>query len=154
MHTKHPSFTALMLLLAAAVVTLGACDQDQEPEITSDQAQEAFMVAFGSAYVGSMAAQLGQSLPGVTISDEEEGSVVFEEFDVTELETDYTTVSGTVTSETDSARADLTLAGGPVTTIAFDVTAAELSTEGVFRTTVVINGKEMDIEIDASAGAD
>lgn len=146
MRTRRISPAALMLLLAAAAVSLTGCEQ--QVEISGDQAQEAFMVAFGSAYVGSMAAQLDQTLEGVEIRDD--GTVVFDAFDVTDLETDYTSVSGTLTAAGESARADLTLAGGPVQSIAFDLTAEQLAAEDAFTTTVVVNGTETEVEIDAS----
>lgn len=146
MRTRRISPAALMLLLAAAVVTLTNCEQ--QAEISDDQAQEAFMVAFGSAYVGSMAAQLDQTLDGVEVRDD--GTVVFDGFDVTDLETDYTTVSGTLTAADEAARADLTLAGGPVATIAFDLTLEQLAANDAFNATVTINGVETDVEIDAS----
>lgn len=143
----HRSPAALLLLLAAAAVTLAGCDR--EPQVSAEQAQEAFLVAFGSAYVGTMAHQLGQTLPGVSLA--EDGTVAFDAFDVTDLDTDYRTVSGTLSPGSESATADLVLDGGPVTTIAFDLTADQLAADSVFRATAVINGVEMEIEIDASS---
>jgi hypothetical protein len=150
MRTRLISPAALMLLLAAAVVSLTGCEQDAA--VSAERAQEAFLVAFGSAYVGSMAAQLGQTLDGVEIRDDR--TVVFDEFDVTDLETDYTSVSGTLTAADESARADLILAGGPVETIAFDLTAEQLAADDAFTATVVINGTETKVEIDASTAGD
>ena len=137
-----------ILLTVVALLSLAGCDRQQaSATVSSEQAEEAFMVAFGGAYIGSMAAQFNQPLPGVEI-DAENQAVVFDAFDVSELETDYTTISGTVRTTADAATVDFTLTGGAVTTISFQINAEQMSNEDGIRATAVVNGAEMEILID------
>jgi len=133
-----------VLVAAALVIALAGCQA--ESGISSDQAEEAFIVAFGGAYVGSMAAQVGQPLPGVSL-DQENQAVSFDEFDVSELQTDYQTLSGTVTTSGETANVDFTLTGGPVETIAFEINAEQMSSEDGITATAMVNGTEMEITI-------
>ena len=146
MSTRITSAILSLLLLLAFT----GCEQ--EPGVSSEQAEEAFLVAFGSAYVGSMAAQFEQPLPGMTL-DAESGTITFEEFDVSELQTQYETLSGEVTSTEESANADFTLTGGPVETISFDLSADQMSAESGIQTTVTVNGEETEIDIQPDEAA-
>lgn len=132
--------------LVLAVVALAGCGSGSGAEVTSEEAEEAFIVAFGGAYVGSMAAQVGQSMPGVSINAES-NEVVFEEFDVSDLQTTYDTLSGTIETTEESATADFSLTGGPVETISFDLTAEQMSDQDGISARATVNGREMDIEI-------
>lgn len=145
--------TGLLIAGLMVVLVLFGCDRpgragEAGDSVTEAQAQQAFMVAFGGAYVGSMAAQFGQPLPGLSI-DMENQTVVFDEFDVSELDTDYRTISGTVKSSADAAEVDFVMTGGPVRSIVFRVGAEQMAETDGFRTKVTVNGREMDIAIDA-----
>jgi hypothetical protein len=135
----------LTAALALFVIVLSACGQEEA--VSKEEAEEAFLVAFGSAYVGSMALQFGQPLPGVTL-DTEDNAVVFEEFDVSDLQTEYTSLSGRVITTDESAGAEFTLTGGPIKTISFDLSVDQMSAEDGLRTTVVVDGQEIDIELE------
>ena len=145
--TKNGFVVTLLLIVVVLGVFSGCRSEDQ---ITSEQAEEAFMVAFGGAYVGSIAAQVGQPLPGISF-DQENNAIVFEDFDVSELQTDYQAISGTVTSTEESATASFTLTGGPVETISFSMGPDQMSNEDGISATVTVNGREMDIEVDPNA---
>ncbi|MFW6292975.1 MAG: hypothetical protein ACOC7V_11735 [Spirochaetota bacterium] len=147
---KHSTVRKRIGVLVAAVLVIALAGCERENGISSDQAEEAFIVAFGGAYVGSMAAQVGQSLPGVSL-DEENQAVSFDEFDVSELQTDYQTLSGTVTTSGETADVDFTLTGGPVETIAFEVNAEQMSSEDGITATAMVNGTEMEITIQPDA---
>ncbi len=136
-------------------VFLAACDRADRPvavgaEVTEAQAEEAFMVAFGGAYVGSMAAQFGQPLPGLSLDMENE-AIVFDEFDVSELETDYQTISGTVKSTEEAAEVDFVMTGGVVETISFRIGAEQMAATDGIRASVTVNGHQMDIRVDPEA---
>lgn len=144
------AFLAVLLL-----AVLFACERADPPvavgaEVTEAQAEEAFMVAFGGAYVGSMAAQFGQPLPGLSLDMEDE-SIVFDEFDVSELDTDYRTISGTVKSTEEAAEVDFVMTGGVVETIAFRIGAEQMAAADGIRASVTVNGHQMDIRIDPEA---
>ncbi|MFP4115014.1 MAG: hypothetical protein ACOC2Y_07595 [Spirochaetota bacterium] len=136
---------AAVVLALLVLVALSGCEEG--PGVSSEEAEEAFMVAFGGVYIGSMVAQFGQPLPGVELNPES-NAVEFTDFDVTDLQTDYETLSGTLTTTGESASADLTLTSGPVESISFTLTAAQLSAEDGLRTTVTVNGSEMEVQLE------
>jgi hypothetical protein len=152
----HAWFAPAALLLSVFVVVLAGCDRPAETQvmteieenrITEEQAEQAFMVAFGGAYIGSLAAQLGQSMPGLRLSTEPE-EIVFENFDVSDLDTDYRTLNGTVISTPEAAIVDFRLTGGEVQTIAFRITRGQMSgAEGVVAM-VTVNGQEMEVSLE------
>jgi len=147
---NHPTFVLVGVLLLV-VLAFSGCSRDTG--VTEDQAEEAFIVAFGGAYVGSMAAQFGQPVPGISL-DEDAEAVVFDAFDVSELQSDYDTISGTVRTTDASAVVDLTLTGGPVTSIAFEVTADQMGSDDGIVATATVNGTEMEIRIDPESSLD
>lgn len=107
------------------------------------------MIAFAGAYLGTMAIQFGYSPEGVAVDDETR-TVTFSEFNVRDLETAYESLSGTVVTTNDSARADFSLTGGPVESISFDIRADQMSSTSIV-TTAMVNGRSMEIEIEQSA---
>jgi hypothetical protein len=151
MRTNRSHVATVVAFALVIVLALTACNRGSQ--VTAAQAEEAFMVAFGGAYVGSMAAQFGQPLPGMEI-DSEDNAVRFQDFDVTDLETEYTAISGSITATENAVDADFTLTDGPVETIAFTLSADEMSSQDGLRTTVTINGREMDIGLESEGPAE
>ncbi len=153
---KQHAWFALAALLLSVVVVLAGCDRPadagvetviQEIRITEEQAEQAFMVAYGGAFVGSLAAQLGQAMPGLNVGMERD-EIVFENFDVSDLNTDYRTLNGTLVSTPEAAIVDFRLTGGEVETIAFRITAGQMSgTESVVAM-VTVDGQEMEMSLE------
>jgi hypothetical protein len=144
MRKRKVPIAAMVGVSVIALLALSGCER--EARVTAEEAEEAFMVAFGGAYVGSLAVRLDRPLPGMTL-DSEHQSVVFDEFDVTDLETDYTTLAGRLVASEASAQAEFTLTGGVVETISFTIDADQMSWENGVRATVVVNGREMVIDL-------
>ena len=149
---QYAWYVPVGMLLSLVLVFTAGCDRPAEAEveeirISDEQAKQAFMVAFGGAYVGSMAAQLGQPLPGLSL-DLERDAIVYENFDVTELDTDYRTLNGTVVSTPEAAIVDFRLTGGEVETIAFRITPEQIFGADGGVAMVTINGHEMEMSIE------
>jgi hypothetical protein len=154
---KGISVVAIMVLALALVGCGGEGNGGESesapaaPQISEDDAKEAFAVAMISVLTPSMAAAFGQPMPGATL-DAETQELTLEDFSLDELageeaELPYTSVSGTATPGDESTRVDLTLEGGPVSTIAFDLTPEMFSNEEGFVVKLTLDGHEMEVEI-------
>lgn len=137
------------LAVSALIVMLAFAGCTGLPRVSSAQAEEAFMVAFAGAYLGTMAVQFGYAPAGVAVDDETR-TVTFTDFNVSDLETAYESLSGTLTTTNDSASAAFTLAGGPVESISFDIRADQMSSTSI-ATTATVNGRSMEIQIEQTA---
>ena len=120
-------------------------------KVSEAEAQEGFAVAFGSFFMAMMSAGFGQPPEGVEMS-EDGNEFTFDEFDVSDMETDYTTMSGTIGEKDGGMVADLQLAGGPVETISFEI-AADFDLENTSEMDITVNGHDMTVGT-ADIGAD
>lgn len=128
----------LGLIAVIAIVVLGGC---AGTPVTEEQATEAFGVSFGAYFMAAMSAAFGNAPEGVEMN-EEGTEVTFTDFDVSEMKTDYSTMSGTfVGSDEGGLVADLTFTGGIVETISYSIDDVEDAQE----VTVTVNGKEMTV---------
>lgn len=131
------------------LVALSACDR--ESAVTNDQAREAFVISYVSVFVASMGLAFGEALPGVSV-DEETQVLTLKDFSLAEFFEDdtgmaYTSVSGTVTNQAESMVADMTMKGGPVTSIAFALTPDQMESEAGFTLDATVNGVPMRLEM-------
>lgn len=135
---------AFLALLAIAALAVSGCNRQ---EVTELQATEAFAIGFGSYMAVAMSAAFGQAPDGVTL-DQEKGTITFSDYDLSALgmESDYTTLSGTVTASESEMTMDLKLEGGVVETLEF--TMSDLEADQI---TVKVNGREMTIDPAAAA---
>ncbi|TVQ20872.1 MAG: hypothetical protein EA382_14350 [Spirochaetaceae bacterium] len=131
--------------IALLVVTLAAC-AGTGPAVSVADAEQALYAGFGATIAASMSAAVGRPLPGVDLN-QQSGALTLREFDVTDFETIYRTVSGTVTASSGASRVDLTLTGGPVQSLRFELTAAQMQDPGGFSTSVRVNRRAMELTI-------
>ena len=137
--------SVLRLASIAFVIALTSCAGAGSAVSVAD-AEEALYAGFGATFAGSMSAAVGRPLPGVGLN-EQSGALTLRDFDVNDFQTVYRTVSGTVTASNGASRVDLTLTGGPVRTLRFDLTAAQMQDPGGFSASVRVNGRAMDLTI-------
>ncbi|MFP4113815.1 MAG: hypothetical protein ACOC2Y_03770 [Spirochaetota bacterium] len=137
-------------VLIALLVALAGCGGDSA--VTTDEAKEAFAVSYASVLVVSLGTAFGEEIDGVSLN-EETGELTLDGFDlgeyvdVGEEELTYETISGSVVSGASSVAANLTLEGGPVTAIEFELGPEEFQATEGFTTTLVVNGEEIELEI-------
>lgn len=143
---------ALIALLV--LISMVGCGGGGGKQVSEEEAQKGFAVAFGSFFMGMMSAAMGGGGEGVEMSEEGD-EFIFDDFDVTEIatgmETEYTSMSGTVGEKDGGMIAELTLEGGPVETLAFEV-AEDFDLEGSTEIEVTINGTKMTVSTAALEG--
>lgn len=145
---KRVGVALIVLAMIASMVGCGG-----GADVSEVQAQEAFAVAFGSFFNAMFTVGFGQEMEGVTM-DEESGAFTFDKMDVSEMETDYTTMSGSIVEgDGGNLAADLTLEGGVVESIKFEMTEEDFGGEGATEMKVTVNGKEITIST-ADIGGD
>ena len=118
------------------------------PKVTVEEAEKAFIVGFVVIFSASMEVAFGNVPEGVSLSEDKK-TLTIDKYDLSELgDLGYTEVSGTVV-ENDSARLiDLTLVGGPVKTLKYELAGA-LDTSRI-QMTIEANGNEVEIDITES----
>lgn len=124
------------------VIGLGACSG--QGSLSQEQVDEAFVVSFSAIIMGSMAAAFGSDLEGVSL-DQETGELTLDGFDISELETDYTAISGSARGDGTTMTAELTLAGGAVQSLSYEL--GDISESETIETTVTANGREYEINL-------
>lgn len=129
---------AVFVLIAG----LGACNGGGT--LSEEQVNEAFVVSFSAVMMGSMGAAFGADVAGVSL-DQSTGELTMDGFDVSELETDYTTISGTAGGDGTTMTVDATLTGGAVQSISYQL--GDLSESDTIETTVTANGKEYELNL-------
>lgn len=130
------------LAAAAFSLLLTACGP---PRVSLEEAEEAFVAAFGGAYIGSFFVQLGQELNGVVLNDETD-TMEFDGFRIADLGTRYTELSGAARTTATSLLGDFTLLEGPVETIRFELSVEQMRAETI-EATVIANGRPVAISI-------
>ena len=137
-------FLPALAIVAIAGIVFG-CGRPAA-EVTSEQAEEAFLLSFSLVMIGSMSAGFGQPLDGTTY-DVEKGTLTFTDVKTANLgiESPYTTVNGTATASETTIAVDLKLDGGSVQTITYELTEAQLQDENSISARIKVNGKDMDI---------
>lgn len=143
------------LIAVLFVLSMVGCGGGGGKQVTQEEAQKSFAVAFGSFFMGMMSASMGSGAEGVEMSEEGD-EFIFDKFDVSEIaagmETEYTTMSGTIGEKDGGMIADLTLEGGPVTSLQFEI-GEELDLENASEIEATINGTKMTISTaDLSGG--
>jgi hypothetical protein len=114
--------------------------------VSVDEAEQAFVAAFSGAYIGSFFVQLGETTPGVELREDTD-EMVFDQFDISELGTGYTTISGTARTTAETLQGSFTLTEGPVETLEFELSVDQMRSETIVAT-VTANGREVDIAIE------
>lgn len=133
---------AIAVVLVFGVAIMGC---SKGPEVSQEEATKAINVAFGSFFIAVLSAGFGEEPEGVEV-DEEGGIVTFTDFDLADLETQYTSISGVFDGSDDNEFfADLELAGGPVMTIEFEMI------ENATEIDITVNGHDMTISTDEIA---
>jgi len=140
-----------VVAIGLVVVILAAIVSCSGTSVSEDEAKEAYLLSFVSVFSASIGLAFGMEVDGVTL-DKETDELTFAGFNPSEFldgefQPPYTDISGTVTSENDVMKADLTLKGGPVKSISFTTSEAVALSNSGFTTTVTINGKEIEMEI-------
>jgi hypothetical protein len=142
-------------LVVAFLVALAGCGEgDGGSTVSIDEAKEAFVFSYAAVLIVSIATAFGEEIEGVSL-DQETNELTMDGFDLAgyleqpESELPYSAMSGTVTSGESRMAADLSLEGGPVGALAFDLGAQEIQAAEGFTTTITVNGEELEIEITA-----
>lgn len=132
-------------LLAASLLlfTFGCSDGAKLP---TEEVEKAFAVSFSSVLMAFMGAAFGADMEGVTM-DEETQTINLDGFDITELGTEYTSLSGKASGDGESMTIDVTLEGGKVKSISYKV--SDFQNSDSIKTTVKANGKEYDLDMTA-----
>lgn len=142
-----------ILLLSAAILFFSfGCGGSSGASVSVEQASMALGVSMAAFMFNSFAIAFGQEVEGISY-DEDSQTMTFTEYKLTDLKEDmgdemvYTSISGTLKQgESESISADLTLVGGPVKTIQYELPTStfEGETPAIFKITV--NGKTMEID--------
>ena len=160
---KRIATFALVVLVLLSVIGCGSSEAQSDsgaqsgsaaqsaPTVSDDDAKMAFMVGFIAIFSASMGLAFSQEVPGAVL-DEETNDLTLTDFSLTDMTSEesgitYTAVSGTALSGEEEMIADLTLVGGPVQSIQFNLDSAKLQSETGFSQTVTVNGHKMDLEI-------
>lgn len=132
----------------AFVVAIMGCSKGAE--VSQEEATEALNVAFGAFFIALLSSEFGETPEGVEI-DEEVDAVTFTDFDLAEMETRYTSISGVIGGGGENVSvADLELAGGPVKTIEFEI-LEDQDAGNATEMDITVNGHDMTISIDEFA---
>lgn len=113
-------------------------------KLATEEVEKAFAISFSSVLMASMGAAFGADMEGVTM-DEETQAVTLDGFDITELGTEYTSMSGEASGDGESMTVDVTLEGGKVKSISYKVT--DFQNSDSIKTTVKANGKDYDLDM-------
>ena len=132
-----------LVIVVLAVLTLAHCSSAR---VSVDEAEEAFVAAFSGAYIGSFVAQLGREIDGVML-DSETDEMLFDEFDISALGTQYSTISGSATTTAESLLGTFELSEGPVQTLSFELTVDQMRAESI-EAVVLANGDEVEIAVE------
>jgi hypothetical protein len=142
----------LVVVLVGALAACGGDSGTDDSGVSEDDARIAYMLGVGTVFAASLAAAFGQTMPGVTLVDDENLSI--DNFDLTQMAADesmfefpYTTVSGTATNTGETMEATLTFEGGPVETLSFTMSGDQLQSETGYTAEIVVNGQEMALQI-------
>ena len=134
---------SLMLL---ATILFAACSSG--PKVTVEEAEKAFIIGFVVIFSASMEVAFGNAPEGVSLSEDEK-ILTIDKYDLSEFENlGYTDVSGKVVDNDGTKEIDLTLVGGPVKTLKYELTEA-LDTSHI-QMTIEANGNEVEIDITES----
>lgn len=142
---------ALRIVGATVLVVFGlaSCVGDQTA-VTQEEAEQAFMVSYAAMFVGSMTAALQQERVGISV-DTGERTITLSEFDVTDLQTPYESVSGTITGQEGSSLVEFDLIGGPATSVVFEIAADQMIVGDRIQQSIEVNGRSFDIDLDRTA---
>ena len=110
---------------------------------------KAFVAAFSGAYIGSFLARLGEEPEGVEF-DVETDAMLFDRFSIEDLNTRYTTISGSARTTATSVAGEFILTGGPIAALSFEMTVEQMRAETI-EATVTANGREVTISVEAGA---
>ena len=132
-----------IVVAAALVLGLASCGS----QLAEEDVQQATAVSYASWMTSALAAAFGEVPEGVSVSDDQT-TVTMDNLDISEFEQGYTTVSGTVVAnqEDNTVSFDLTMEGGPVSSIAYQLSGDEVSADA-FDVTVTANRQSYDISL-------
>lgn len=138
----------ITVVAAASLFAAGLAGCNDGLSVSQEDAEKAFVVGYVSVIMISMRAAFGSVPDGVT-ADEENGSLTLRDYDVSEMGMGYESVSGKATSDDASMNVDLTLKGGPVSSLAFKLEDPASQSESI-KTTITVNGKKYEVDLDQS----
>jgi hypothetical protein len=127
----------VVLLLATVSCSGGA-------KVSQEEVDKAFVISFTSVLMASMGAAFGADMEGVTLN-EETNEITLDGFDISEFETEYTSISGSARGDGTTMWVDVTLDGGAVNEIEYELTDFQ-GAESI-ETTVTVNGSEYEINL-------
>lgn len=136
-------FVALLSLLFAS------CSGEQRA-VTQQEAEQAFLVSYAAMFVGSMTAALQHERAGISVNTSER-TITLDGFDITDLQTPYETVSGTITGQDGSSLVEFELEGGPANAVTFEIAADQMIVGDRIQQSIEVNGRSFDIDLDRAA---
>mgnify|MGYP006306115073 CR=1 FL=1 len=114
--------------------------------VSQEQAEEAFILSYSAVIVTAMMSAFGETPKGATL-DGESSELTFDKMDVSDYGSEYTTISGTAKEQDGKTVCDLTLEGGAVSSVSFEL--GDIQGADSIETTMKANGKSFDIELGA-----
>ena len=152
---------AILVTLAACGGSGGSSSGGQGSSVSENDAIAAFVVVQTVVFTSSMMIAFGQQIDGVSVGDD--GTVTYDNVSVVSVmeamggtaednlpDVAYTTMSGTMSESDGGALVDVTLAGGPVSSMKFTLTEEMFASGEEDQSTnvsVEVNGRQMELEI-------
>ena len=118
---------------------------------TDQEAKEAFLISLAAVLTSSLLVGLGQKVTGVVLNQASE-TVTLNRLNVNRLfegqvPTDIDYISGKVTGPGNDIVADLTIDGGPVTTLQYTIAGSKIESQTGFTVLVIANGHEIEVVV-------
>jgi hypothetical protein len=133
-----------LALTVALAVGLASCGGGSS--LSQEQAEEAFILSYSAVIVTALMSAFGEAPEGATM-DAETGALTFDKMDMSDYGSEYTTISGTAKEKDGKTVCELTLEGGAVSSVSFEL--GDIQGADSIKTTMKANGKSFDVELDA-----
>lgn len=130
-----------MVVLFVCILPLAGCGAD----LADEEVEKATAVSYASWMTAALAAGFGQAPEGVTVS-EDNTTVTLDNLDISEFQMGYQTVSGTVVTDEERVVFDMSMTGGPVSTIAYELSVEDINSTA-FEVSVTANKKSYDVAL-------
>jgi ABC-type glycerol-3-phosphate transport system substrate-binding protein len=152
---------ALLVSLAACGGSSGSSGSARSSSVSEEDAIAAFTITASVVMMSAMFLAFGQEIEGISMDDE--NTLVFDNVSIASMfegmgeaaddlpDIAYTTFSGTAASSEEGTVIDLSLEGGPVSTLKYTLTEEMISIGEDETVTVSMeaNGNTLNIDIDA-----
>ena len=144
----------LLALCVVALLVVSCATASYGPRVTDQEAKEAILVSLHMSIVASIVLAFDGEIEGATWGEDD--SIVYDDFDLAQLNDEgeetafpYTSLSGTAAkSESGGIVVSITLAGGPVVSLEYELDAdTNLDDFETLEVTAIVNGREMDVVI-------